>query len=1168
MGQSGLKPLFRLFTGQFVGLILTILLIISISLVFFAHFYFKLQNLEQNQLPTLVQQKKLNQLSQQINTDFISLHRVSDAEFISNQYQQLLTNIDLVKAELPSKKSQLATVLTDGDKLLEPLKRLSLNNKRNIQLKQNSIIQIQLISELLVEMIAKAEQSQGALYQQIMNDNVNDRVTASRARAHAKILQEVNLLRQLQSLLKSVASDLIEIDIHSSTADFELLADKVDRVFSVYVSVTVFDIQHQGFSTQMKVLEDLMLNEQRMIAKWRGHLRLAEQFFTGLTAVEESYNKVNGQIVTVAGNIQPTKIETLINQFFASLGLTDSPHVPTVFVLALTLLLLISVIFVFTIRLLLSKFQQSTQTLCTQLQNGEFNSASLIAKEQAQLVEIIDKLQVPEHGEKEFQAAIKVSEQRASQLAELAQIACWELTSDSELLKDPYINSIIGSSDEASSWRRWFERESIEKILDAAKRVKQGNQSESIVVTTITERPVQLVIDYNDCWLGTVADYETVTSLNKVIDKLHQELLENQQSQYRLQLQNNDQLNRKLISLLLQSQRFSFEDKGYIGIQRQLANLYDWCRQGKVVNQLQIPQKTLKLTDTNLVSEVYAVGNSCQLQTYQKRNTIYVTFEKQIQNQIKIDVLLFEFLLQSMIKQLLTEQFKAQLFIHLKMVDKKSGQQVVQFNFELLATSPFAEIPHQLSQLINDEYLPSSSYSSVKAIKDILAHMHGEQLELQHDEQLLKLQFNLPLSLSQTKTSEIGTSNLKHKNFLILAEKGMLQTKISDRLATTEADFEFLANTDIFTKQLSVKHLNRKAVDAVVIAPEYNGIYDSVAKHVASLPVSLQPKLLVMQNNSVNQIVKTGVSKMIGSPSGIQELPSALSELLSLEINTNIALSNDLFAGHHFESSSVELLFACQQPEQHQVLLKVLTWLGVHAKVVADKQLAKYHWQSGRYLMLITEFSSTPFVNFLVGNSVKRAVFTFTEQQLTSFKSEPQHEQWEKAVLPDINNVVALIELFKPWLNTTLTQPRKTPTRRVKRKLVEQKLSNEDKQFSQVLGVDVESENFEEEIFDLEIFARNQGSAEIAAIMLEEYIDTNKQAFESFNQAWIDKDIDEVQVAVTQLKNTATIMAAQGVVDTCDLIEQLIEQDVAKLSEQIPLLATELELVERFAEAI
>jgi len=609
MGKLSSTPLYQQFSKSFIGLFVIVTVILALASTLYLYNNAQLQQLVSTRLPALERQDKINQLNHQINTTIDSLLSAETAIDIEQKHQIFTQTLVELNNEPSLRSTALIRLLSELEKTAEPITRFTRNSSRNIQLQQSSVIQVQLISDQLNQIIQTKEQAQASLYQQIIQDTVNDKVTASRARAHAKVMQEVNLLRQMQSLLKLVLIDLQQLDVQLPPNLFDLMADRIERFFLVFNNAKAFDIQSNAdFVSQVKALNGLFNDEQRMIAKWRGHLRLTESYLQAMADVKQRLPEIlRPKTSTLRAN---SGINFHIEKLFSQIGVKEKKDIPLVIMAIIGLFIFSLVVLVLKMLGRLKRFFNESEALSKQWNSDSESVAEITSAEAALFQTLLDNLQKPKYGEADVKRLQTQNLQQLTTLMEHCQIAYWQVSPSEHLVQNQYLTSLLDSNHElkAKSWRQWFGKEASLKIIKALRAAKASGEVQNVQVNTVLDKAVLINIDYQDAWFGTTCDYQVVDALNKVIDKLHTESLESEQEHIRRQISNNDQLFRQLIRTLIQSQlRYSDESATNNSLYRQITNIYDWCQQGKMATQMHSAAKSLQLSDIHLIDEINAI---------------------------------------------------------------------------------------------------------------------------------------------------------------------------------------------------------------------------------------------------------------------------------------------------------------------------------------------------------------------------------------------------------------------------------------------------------------------------------------------------------------------------------------------------------------------------------
>ena len=116
------------------------------------------------------------------------------------------------------------------------------------------------------------------------------------------------------------------------------------------------------------------------------------------------------------------------------------------------------------------------------------------------------------------------------------------------------------------------------------------------------------------------------------------------------------------------------------------------------------------------------------------------------------------------------------------------------------------------------------------------------------------------------------------------------------------------------------------------------------------------------------------------------------------------------------------------------------------------------------------------------------------------------------------------------------------------------------------------SKNNQPEAINLVQYAQNQGSAELAVIMLDDYLDDIDQAVKKLSLALTDKNYLLGISLTNTLIQIGTILAAQGFTDICHQLLAILNKGVTTDHKQAMVLFSRLDRqklqLNQFAEAI
>jgi hypothetical protein len=300
----------------------------------------------------------------------------------------------------------------------------------------------------------------------------------------------------------------------------------------------------------------------------------------------------------------------------------------------------------------------------------------------------------------------------------------------------------------------------------------------------------------------------------------------------------------------------------------------------------------------------------------------------------------------------------------------------------------------------------------------------------------------------------------------------------------------------------------------VIISPEvYCSDYDLIVQHLKTLPEKLQPKIMVIQPFGDSSIARVGLFSQCNLPWYEDGLVNSLAALLVSENKDNLLVSSDIFGRSRFLSTKAEVLLAVTRPRNHQVMIQLLHWLGLHVTLVSQPKILEQRWQSGQYLVVISEFLSFN-LEILDDIACTRGVFFLDNEskiQQESLASLAVNKTWKKGVIPPALDIHALIEVLSPWLiPVPLGHDKAPPDTQVTKTAqlithTELEANNPSlKSATDAISrgqtvVEIEqSLDFTRDcqpqslaapaLCDLTRFAKNQGSTALAALMLDEYV--------------------------------------------------------------------------------
>ncbi len=1034
------------------------------------------------QLPQMAQTQLHRTTLLNAVTQIDQLKTTSDATLLPSLHQALEANLTKLKYS-PYKKAILSkTHFYQTGNVEVNLNRLAKNNETNIAIKQKSEQQLkQLIDNLQKETLDK-EIKLEQLYSQIDNDRANDRVTANRARAHAKLMRNLNSFHQLDRLTAEILTELTQLNIQTSQANFEILSKKLEQTFTIFSQLNNASlINNEKLAAQFSMFEQLLFTKQLGLSKWRGHLRIAQPYFIALTQQKQQLlarlsEQQNEQYSLLE---QPNKTLELLTQY-SKINISEKQFLSAIYI---TLILLTLLLFwvLFSIRSRVKKFNQENLTLCHQLINAPENALEKTPKnyvysEQEEMAEQIGKLQKPLHSEADYKALFNRFIQQASAIQEQTKSAYFSSAWQKEDKQLGLVQTLIGKkipTNTLHSLLSLFGANNKPILLAAFRSAKASQQWQNIRLADNSggvEKTFAIAINYQDGhFVGTINDCSDSGQLALSTESLTEQLAE-QKAEYLIHnIEQAKDIEKMATRLLLQNQNVILaEGISSLKVHHRLSKLFDYCEQEIAAMKLKDHQQPLTLNDVNLRSQLQTTCFNLTLAASRQKNEITLTIDEKLAQVVNIDIYHFNAMLMTTTDLMLAKLFNAELHLNCQLVDQNHGQQIIKFTFTIALINQDDHRGDNTDDNSDDNktlYLPLELANLVaNDATDKLKPLHGsaEYIELLYKALYVKamqsqqiangyqFSFELPLAITEKNADLHQIDNqaidLKQAKVLILSPGGKLQLTLKKALSQANAKVENLERTELIAQQISISHLEKNPVDLIILSPQYfTTSIDTIQKHINNLPPTLRPKLFVMQPNYNKKMRHHGIYL----PSQVQLFPQHFIEqaalLLQNDIKTNLLIEQNELANHCFDSSPTNALVAVENIQQQQTLIKLLHCLGLQITIVNNKQSLIDKWQTGRFSILISTLTVMPFITLAAGSSTQRCIIQLGKQPLEKLADDQMapFKHWQLAqVKPDLFAKELLFELAKilaPWLNKVADKNIAQGTRQENREVISEK---------------------------------------------------------------------------------------------------------------------------------
>jgi hypothetical protein len=244
-------------------------------------------------------------------------------------------------------------------------------------------------------------------------------------------------------------------------------------------------------------------------------------------------------------------------------------------------------------------------------------------------------------------------------------------------------------------------------------------------------------------------------------------------------------------------------------------------------------------------------------------------------------------------------------------------------------------------------------------------------------------------------------------------------------------------------------------------------------------------------------------------------------------------------------SMPIDVLVAVKSPESYQRLQQLLQGVGLQVCFVSSARMLEQKWHSGRFTVLMTEFSCTSLTRFtsnkegMVQESIylPRGVFTLGGTLALNTEEEPAH--WSFGQLSADSSIDQLVTAMKPWIK-------------------EKKKAAPVNHYNGDIGSDIDNKiqqvtisNLPAKSFDFERYIEHQGSAELALYMIGEYTIENTLLVTRLEQAFDAGELDNAEIAIQALIVNGRILAADYLLYLCEHWQKLLRKKIMDNHQEI-----------------
>lgn len=1113
-----------------------------------------------------------------------------------------IANLDLINIE---SINRLIAELNEIDNVVN---LIAINDPKNNKLKQTSVEQLHILINKLVAHIELKSQAQLKLYKKITPNN-NTYIPVSNAIKYIEASKVLNQLDKVLVLLNETVLGFEPLSIKYSVAQLEDITNTVDLAITSGLSVLSSNPIDTEIRESIESLQALLNVEQRVLGKWYSHLKLSEQIFNRAELINQ---KLSDLYPSHNEKINFISSDSLIPDFVIQLTQSIQYRITIreyyyglIGILMFSILSLLTISFRTKIQAYAKNTVSSRRGILpsddAQEEQAEYDKP--IVENLPSTTETQNAFEL-ENSEDDYNKSQDSYEHDLAFINKQHHIIFWQYKPYSSYIDiSEFLPSLsLEYNHKVTSWRHLFNQKTLSEIISIAKSVRDSKLIQSYALTLENGIQLEIFIDFDGVsWFGTLSHdkkSELLKASVKSLKKKHKEIEKNAEEELSGIV---DKFSQVILRTMIQSQSSSVDiDATSLPVYRQLTRILDWCGQRNIVSQLESSPQSVQNIDIRFEEELHAIVLNAMSEARFQKNEVYLKLDKALLPFVSIDHFLFHNMLISMIRSILSELYNAKMFIELEVVDTdtNTGNQTIQFTFTVNTAEQLKMLPDLVNKLVNESRNSQLTSNVILYLNTLMQRFNISQVQGALNKSGFSVKFSMPLTAQNLdlESQSIQPINLENISVISLGSCKHHQAMIKQSLSEMNCEVITLNSVNRLIKELTIEVLERKPIPLMIVNDDISAT--SLVKVKAfqmSLPENLQFKIFVMQSPVNAKYHKQGLYNQASVPLFNQGFQNKVNELLNDKALDNLLIDAEVLSQYQYFPSRVELLLAVSVPESHQMLINILQWLGIQVHVVSQSNAMLKKWQSGRYLLLMSEFTESPYVRFSTGNKVQRGIFTF-EDELFSTPTGRLLEltkHWKVSVLPDVLDIKALVELLEPWLKsktTMVARPKKADVVNVqqypsynellseankqdnteKEKLKQHQQLNTKKKDVQVNHVTSEPQN---NILDMEKYALNQGSFELAVFMLDEYLSDIDVAIIDMEKAINQESLHDMQKPIQTILKLSQILGASELNVEMLTLKTLSESDTMKnnfsiFKESNTRLRSHLKALESFSKAI
>ncbi|QOL26528.1 hypothetical protein LP316_04305 [Thalassotalea sp. LPB0316] len=1057
--------------------------------------------------------------------------------------------------------------------------RISSNEERNQALTQETLVLINTINHSMIDLLALMKDRQANLYNQVLADKVSDRVTTSRAIAHTNVSHDIQDYQEANRHLNQVAITLEGLTFLSPSNDIDILelnAEKFNQWRSVYQDQLA--AENDELAKQLTQLMNLLFNDARLIAKWRGHTRLATEYLEVLaqqTTKLQSLAQLNQQTIE-----QP---KFAFEQMLSSKVLAIEPS--AFYLVAMGLMSgLVLLIFLVLYRMLrkVQGVEQTTKQLVEQLIHD--NNAEVIevaTQSQYEIAQLLKQVVQPEHDEQAYQTLNQQYQYLLDALLntqglvfiEGSQLIGYNVSPTPTQLE--WFNRITNAQhqhQDSLPWRALLGPELTHELIAKLREMAQNSQDVASVTWLFDEQQLTFTILKTEDHLSVFVrnsstTYQQVNELTQQVEQLEIQ----QQKQWQGTQYIFAHIQRKLGHLYLSQQSRQRLDKAALRYAQLLHQVLQWSQGGRLWAATHLTNRNVEFTDVKLSQTLAGLVSTAQFARnhFSSEHSGRLSFEHFEHEHLPLanaNVFLDSASYQFVISYLLDLQFVRQvgdLSLKTKVVNQNASQLIVRYQFTYRQSEVLEAVPPSMLLVSHqvDSQPKTATFDQGYFARAMLEYLHADKIELVQNTHGWQFSFELPHSTQQTVEkikSAYQAPNLASRIILIVKDEAnrkyldsLLQPHTTEVIAVSSIDHAH--------RFLEASRLEKHKIGLVISAnePAHHDEHQ-LTTLITQLPERLQPKLFIIDELSTMPLSQYNshsysINLKLGS-----DLLATLWRFIKSDNKDNLRYDHQVLQAVTTVKTSVTVLLAIEDISEHYALGALLQWLGLKVTVVTHQKQALESWQTGLYRILVTDFSLSAIDSVAIKKQLKRCVISLSEQ---AYQASDVLECHQLAHDASAQEWLAVLQSWLVIKSATSAGSNKS-AKDIATEFNVQAPEGHTQQITPKITVTPLS-------FDIVEYANNVGGPELAALMADEYFAKLEQSFEQLKYSLAVKSVTNAREQVEQLLSISRIIASKELQAWAEQLLHCIEQqafsDAIRL---MPEVERDIKGLKQFAEAI